>query len=110
MKKAAPLGNTFCGPGLFAKLRGDELHWGKKSLKLTAGCSGTISGKPPGWLELPPLFPLGTFATGAASTCSWVNSECIGNAFRVICMGQFKTAGISQREKRVIVGMGALIR
>lgn len=76
---AAPLGNTFCGPGLFAKLWGDELQWRKKSLKLTAGCGGIISGKS-GWLELPPSFPLETFAMGAASTCScssWVNSECI---------------------------------
>lgn len=41
---------------------------------------------------------------------SWVNSECTGNDFRVICVRCFTTTGLPQREKKLIVGMAVLIR
>lgn len=44
------------------------------------------------------------------SSSSWVKSQCIGNIFRVICMRCFKTTGLPQREKKLIMGMAVLIR
>lgn len=41
---------------------------------------------------------------------SWVRSECGGNVFRVICMRRFKTTGLPQRERKLIVGTAVLIR
>lgn len=41
---------------------------------------------------------------------SWVKSECAGNIFRVIRMRRFKSTGLPQREKKLIMGMAVLIR
>lgn len=56
-------------------------------------------------LKMAPAAPVPTF-----SYSSWVRSECTGKVVRVICMKYFKTTGLPQRDKQLIMAMAVLNR